>query len=271
MNEALPGENYQAGIAYIALPTDIERQDYVNLCMRTFTVCLRAEDGAFFTRIPIGADDINLIEFPETPEKLGSAVVYITEPIKNQLIIVKVLNGEDIQDLQEGQFKTKKRWGNDYVEISGSAKNRYVGITVNTEDKGEFYVTVTNKNRTARLRLEVAGDASITAYNDVNLTGYNKIVVTTPSSDSEDETSTLELKPGQVTQTAKKTVINNGDQAQVKGDELKSIMEEFLDAVVGMKVTTTQGDAPVSAADIGKFQQIRAKFKNYLSTKSFLE
>ena len=270
--EPIPGFNYPAGIGYIALPVDIDRSEYVKICLMTSTVSIRTEDGGFINRVPIGQLALNLIEFPEKPEQLGSPVVYVNEPIKNQLMIVDVYSqGESVQDLVEGQFKFKKRFGSSYVEISGSAKSKYIGITVNSESKGEFYVNVMNKNRDAKMRLEVSGDCDVVAYKNTNITSYGKNTLSSKSDKDDNKSSTFTQSSDETEFVTDKFKINKGDQAMVKGDKLKDLLSSFFDDLSSAQIVTPQGNGNFLPDFVTKIQSYKTRLEQILSEKSFLE
>ena len=81
----IEGNNPSVGIAYLALPSDLDRSEYINLCLKTSTVCMRCEDGSFYTRVPVGSSVLDRLEFPLTIQELGLPLLFINEPTKNQL------------------------------------------------------------------------------------------------------------------------------------------------------------------------------------------
>lgn len=271
--QPIQGYNQSVGIGYIALPSDIPRAEYISLCYKNSSVCIKCEDGSFYNRVPIDSVILNFIEFPFEVKDLGSPIVFINEPLKNQLIVIGVLNKvEDMQDNIEGQFKFKKKFGNSYVEIVGSAKGEYIGLTVDGQDKGEVYINVSNDTSTAKLNVEVLGDIFLKVSNNINLISHDKITLETLSNsdkDKEDSRAAFEQTKDENHFEAEKFTINSGEEAMLRGDRVKQFLDDFIDEVSKIKVATSIGLQPiVNKAQILAFKQ---KTKDLLSEVAFLE
>lgn len=271
--QPIQGYNQSVGIGYIALPSDIPRAEYISLCYKNSSVCIKCEDGSFYTRVPIDSTALNFIEFPLEINDLGSPIVFVNEPVKNQLIVLGVLNKiEDMQDNIEGQFKFKKKFGASYVEIVGSAKNESIGLIVDGQDRGEIFINVSNDKSNAKLNIEILGDANLTVSNNINFTSHNKIRLETLNDTDKNEeniSSSFEQTSSENHFEAEKFTINSGEEAMLRGDRVKQFLDDFIDEVSKIKVATPIGLQPiVNKAQILAFKQ---KTKDLLSEVAFLE
>lgn len=265
--DTIQGYNYPAGIAYVALPTDLDRSRYIALCYKTRTVCVRMDDGAFFTRVPIADRELQEIEFPEDSTKMGSPVVYVTEPVKNQIFIISTFQfPEDLPDLKEGQFKLRRRFLDSYVEISGSAKEKRVSVIVNTETGGEATFNILSKDNTGKLKLDVQGDIEIVVTKNTKLLAGESTNIATQN---DQDKSSFNQTPTNNEFINKKFTINKGDEAMIRGTAFKSFMDDLIIELSNSTVTTSIGQQPLlNKAQIAAFKE---KTQELLSTIAFLE
>lgn len=274
MIQTAEGYNFPAGIGYIALPVDLTREAYISLCYKTCTVSLRTDDGGFFNRCPISESDLNSIDFPEDINKLGSAVVFVNEPIKNQLLVVALYPSiDEVQDGKEGQFKIKRKVSDSYVEISGSGKDRFIGISVVslTDKPSEFYVRVSNKKQNSKLKLEVTGDIEVLSTKNTKLVAFDSTTIETKNSSDKNKLSQFKQTSQENHFEAERFTIDKGDQAMIRGNKMKDLFSSFFDDLSKAMVQTVDGPAPLMPDSITLIQSYKAKLEDLLSTKSFLE
>lgn len=274
MATPIDGKNYTSGIAYIALPVDIDRDRYVGLCYKTNSVCIRTEEGSFFKSVAISEMDLNFVTFPLKVNDLGSPVVYLSEPVKGQIFIVSVLtNSQNISDNVEHQFKFKRKYEGTIVEIVGSAKQKFLSFNINSDDNpGTFYVNVNNKNTNSLIKLEVGGNFELVSHKNTILTTFEKTIVQTISQDDKDRKSTFEQTVDENHFDGEKFTINNGEQAMVRGNEIKDLLSSFFDDLAKATVQDPiSGPIPLTVDTITVIQSYKTKLEDILSTKSFLE
>lgn len=267
----IEGFNKSVTIAHIAIPTDLDRARYIALCYKTQTVSVRCDDGAFFNRLPISDKDLQEIEFPDTSEQLGSPVVCINEPLKNQLLIVAVFNWTDtLPDLKEGQFKQRKRFMESYVEMSGSAKEKRLSFIVNSEDKGEICINVISKKDSGKYTVDIQGDISLIATKTITLLSQEGIEISTEKKEGE------EINKTSYNQTStenrfqnKKFIINEGKEPMMLGTKTESFLNDLIDEIAKSTVTTALGQQPLlNASQITAFKE---RTKELLSEIGYLK
>ena len=264
MISIIPGQNYSAGIGYVALPVDLPREQYISLCYKTGTVCVRTEDGGFKNRVPISENDLNLIDFPDDVHKLGSPVVYVTEPIKGSWFIVAIYPTPDkVLDGKEHQFKIRRKIQGGYVEISGSAKDKFLGFTVIGDDKpGELYLRVTNKGKNSKLKLEVTGDTEITSTKNTIITSFDSTRIETKDPKDKNQKSSFKQTSTENYFESDNIIIKSGDTVvEVRKDQLVQVTDRFGNVMVadedGWRIVTPQdvdivaGENTISMTDAG--------------------
>ena len=117
---SVAGFQWSAGIAYITIPTDIDRDVFIAESYKNGRVSMRMEDGCFFNQVPIDIDVLNFITFPSQAKEFGTAVVFVLEPTHNQPIIVARLPKNDtVGNLKENQFRISRKLGKKIIELSG--------------------------------------------------------------------------------------------------------------------------------------------------------
>ena len=128
------GEYYTGGTGYIAIPGDIDRDQYLRDCYLNKRVSIITEDGGFINRVRIGVLALGAISFPQSPKEKGSEVVYVLDESRNTLVIVDVLD-DRIGSLLEGQLKLERVWENGGIELLLDAKNNAATLVINPHNK----------------------------------------------------------------------------------------------------------------------------------------
>lgn len=265
------GENYRAGIGYLSLPVDIQRDKYVGLCYRTNTVSIRLEDGGFYNRVPISEENLNFIDFPERVTDLGSPVVYISDDLKGQIYVVSVFsNSSKLGDNKEHQFKFKRRLNGGVVEVVGNSKTKTFSINIisQSELSSTFQVNVFNKTKTSLIKLECGGDIELFSHKNTNIKSFESNILEVIDEKEEEKTK--------ITQTSKeivlegnKIILNKGDQAMLRGDVVKDLITSLIDTLIKTTVTTPDGKFPLDT--LTDFTQLKPELEKILSKKAFLE
>jgi hypothetical protein len=264
----LVGEQWSCGILYVVLPIDIDREAYINDCLMNLRVSAIAEDGAFFNRVPIDEDILNRITFPLKPKELGSALVYVTEPIHKQPIIVAKLNKRDeLSDLKENQFKLLRKLEGRSVEITGSSRSNSLNLIVNSLDaKGLINIILANKTKNSKFSIQVDGDIQMLA-SKTTINQEERFLIET--SDGENKAS-YEQTSTEHSFLGKKIIINEGEEPAVLGNKLVSFVENLIDTMIGFTVMSPQGPLPLNPVDIAKLQTYKQQAKDVLSSEFYL-
>src|SRR5690606_11243682 len=113
----------------------------------------------------------------------------ITEPNHQKPIIISALsNNDEISDLVEDQFKIKKSYNNNFVEISGSPKTGYINFCVDSDDKAEINLSIINSSQTAQLNVNTLGNVNFITNGEMNLLQKTQFVSETKDFESKEFT-----------------------------------------------------------------------------------
>lgn len=267
------GEQWAAGVAYTVLPSDIEREVYIRECYQNSRISIWSEDIGFINRVRVDEETLNFIEFPDTVEKLGTAIVFVTEPIHKQPIIVARLSKiDELGELRENLFKIKRKLGNKTVEISGSPEKGTLNLIVNAEDeKGVINILLSNNNSDGELNLSVCGGIKIDAAGNIEFLQKEKFYVKTVGKDGEDSSeASYEQTNKEHKLKGEKISINDGEEPMVLGNKIKSFIEDLIDNISAMTIVVTGTAGVFNPADITKLQAKKEELKSILSQEGFL-
>lgn len=233
-------------VGYVVLPSDADgdsRDKYVQNCISTETVTLLTIDGEFIFNSLIDKSVLQLIEFPKKFKEIGSAVVFITEPFKNQAIVIGVLNrGDDSQCLEEKQFLLRKFNETCNVSVLGDSKRGTLNIDLTRSDDKDtiLNINVRNSSKKAKINLFVDGGVNIKASGD-------KISI---DSDTMIEFGTENLNRAML------------------GDMFKTnFLDPLFDAIQKMVLTTPSGPTTPQPVNWADFQKIKDEFEDKILSK----
>ena len=105
------GGQISSSIGYITIPYDVNRDQFVETCMRK-GVCSVYRENSFgiINNVRIGIEEIQLIDWPKESGQLGSAVVMVLEPFHKIYNVVAVVatNGEVLKAKEGVRIITKE-------------------------------------------------------------------------------------------------------------------------------------------------------------------
>lgn len=280
-NRPIPikSSQYYSGIqyGYIMLPSDVDRDTFIEQCYRWERVSILIEKGGGVSHeCYITKSAIRDIEFPADYKKLGSCVMFLMDPNNGLPMIFGVLSKEDeSQLLREGFFKITKILGDGSVTVSGDAKTGVMNLTVNGGTLSQLNISVANKDRTATVNLRCNGNINIELDDTLKIISSKDVSVTAKEvlALKSSKTATLEVE-----ETFK---INTGSEAMVLGDELKTqldktnvLLQALIDILNGASIPEPGNGAPsalqlaLKTAIIGK---ALGSYTDIKSTESFLD
>lgn len=256
------GFKYNAGIAYVAIPSDLDRATYIADCYKNWHVSVRTEDGGFLNRVPITPEVLNFIEFPLTPSELGTCVQYVTdEQHQTTFIVNRFANREEIGDGREHMFQLRRKYKGQFVEISGSAKEGFINLFVDAKSiKGGLNIHINSDNDDALLNIDIAGILK-TSTKSTQLTQTDSFEVSTTDGDNE---SSYQQTATENKFFNKRFIVNDGENPAVLGNEIKTFLGNFIDEV--SKITVN--GSPIS--NLVQVQDLKKKLDDMLSKEMFL-
>lgn len=267
----IPGYQWPVGIAYVAIPSDIEREVYVSECYLNNTISLWTEDGSFFKHVPCDIDLFNWIEFPLTYKEYGTALCYVTEPTHQQpIVIARLPKRDELGELREGEFKWSKMIDGRVVEISGSAKNNFLNLILNAKErKGVINIALQSNDSSGLFNISIDGNVAIEAVGEVEVAAQKRVMIrSAEESEEEEEEVSLEMAGGDCRIKGKVFLFNEGEQPAVLGKKLKSFLESFIDKISLIAVASPTGPLPL--VDPISITALKSELEGLLSDEFFI-
>lgn len=167
-----------AGVGYICIPRNYDRDTYIKNCLANQTVCVRTENFEFLTDVYIDKVVLQNIIFPKSRNENGSLVVWVTVAKHGVPVVIGTLslknNGQET--LQENSFCLirKDNKGNVVSLVGEPTKGLDINIVNENENNG-IDINILNKFSQAALNFYVQGTVNLEIETDVNLTVGNSI------------------------------------------------------------------------------------------------
>lgn len=281
----------QAGIGYICIPKNVDRDMYVNDCLRTNTVSiLGGVHSSYFHNVSIDTVSIQRITFPKNSSKHGTPVIWIKIPLFNKPVIIATLKYEnDYYQLDEFSRNETLSYITNIVDISKRAKDAVYDINIkgSSDTPGEFNINIKNEEDEATFNLHVQGNINLHATKQINLITDEKINLSVIDEDKKERVKiTYEIEKGfyykdefgneikcvdgEVQIISKKINHNDGKEPMVLGDTLQEKLEKLIDTIMQLTVSTAFGPSSVPINN-PQFSEIKSLLKEIKSKKSNLD
>lgn len=154
-----PGFQIQASVAHIYIPKEVDRNDFVETCMRK-GICsiIRENSYGCINNVRIDKSLIQQVNWPKETGKLGSTVVVVLDSFKKVYNVVAILNGDgELNIAREGQQIFQK-----------------------STDKGTVTVTLDSNRPVFQVLVENGDVELISRGGKVNITSDNEVAVKGP-------------------------------------------------------------------------------------------
>ena len=232
------GYEWYAGVAYIACPKDIDREEYIQDCHMNYRVSVKTEDGGYYNRVPVSMDIFPHLYFPKNDDELGTAVVFVTEPKHKQpIIIARLPKTDEIGDIREGLFRGGKKEGQKSAEIFSSAKEGFLHFNVEAGDRqGRVEFSLDNDEDDCIFNIDVAGNIIIEATKSTYIHNEQEFTSIVTEGDESD----LELSI--IRQTKDRTLIG-GSHVVLNGRDIEIVHYK------GYKVIVNEDGITIDALD----------------------
>lgn len=268
------------GIGYVIIPTDVNKDEYIQYCYLNESVSILPETGGVcYNNVKVSVNCLNDIEFPEK-DNFGSCVVYLLHPTQKIPIIIGVISKHNESvSLNYKLFKLFKSKGNNSVSVCGDGSNGNLMINVVSEeqDGGQIVIDVNHYNETGVLRLRVKGDIFILTKNiEIEVSGNFKIKSKNFSLESDEflldsKKSTIKGKKLSILNNSVEIGENNL-QSAVMGETLKNnIINPLIETLKTFSMIVSGPAAVVSPETIAKLKPIQESLDNLLSNKLKIE
>ena len=164
-------QSYSTGIGYITIPTDADRDSFIETCFRRERIAIQLDEGgSIIQNCHIDKDVLQKIDFPKDKTDLGSCVVYICDRFIRKPIIIGVISKRnESQLLRENSFKRSVKSDSGRVYIEGKAKDGNLFIDVQSDflNGGSVFITLKSKDNTSKFDVKCFGNVDIYAEKDI--------------------------------------------------------------------------------------------------------
>lgn len=119
-----------AGIGYIVVPNNEDRDEYVKHCYRNHTVdIIPGMNYSKTFNIPITIEALERVSFPERTEDLGSTIVWVREDFQNRPVVIGVIkDGSEASQMSSNQRQIIQEYGNQIAQIFFDAKRSLINV-----------------------------------------------------------------------------------------------------------------------------------------------
>lgn len=238
------GDRYITGLAYVIIPSDVDRNIYVRECLKTGFLSIIGEENNIIPRVKCDKSILQTIDFPEKTGVLGSQVAYIVIPkYKVPIVVANINKLTEFNDINENQFKLNRKTDFGFVDITGDGNgNLSISVSSNQSKKGKININLTNKDNTSEFNLNTRGTFNINVSGKTIIKSEEEINVIAP-------------------------VINHneGNEAMVLGNTLAQLLKDLIQEI---SISTNNGGPLFNSANIAAYIQ---QVDDILSEKSNLD
>lgn len=281
-----------AGVGFVVVPSNIDREQYINDCYRTNTLTINGGKGyGYFSGVHADINVMQNISFPNDEENRGTAVVWVKDAISQFPVIIGVLRKQnEYYSLAENQYRLKK----DNIEktrvvelfIDGDTSSLDVNIVGDKDEPANVNIKLSSENKDSTFNLSCDNEINISSDKNVNIESNQKITIQVTDKGEvkgsiyyelgtglvyKDEfKNEINCKDSEINIISKKINHNSGKEPMVLGDTLTGILKDILTAIQKLTVITPVGisSPPVNIAD---FVSIQAKLNTIKSKISNIE
>lgn len=294
--------NYPNGLGYVVIPSNEDRQKYVETCLRTERVSIQLDfGGGVIPNCYVLTHILSEIKFPETVGKLGSCVAFMSDEYHAAPIIIGVISKMDESQLLEENIVRKTvvgTGGRVNLEANGNTGELFINVDSDYESGGAVHINLNSKNNTAKFDVKCFGEVNIYSEGDITLETLktaniqcsyvdgqekkfaSKINLTQDGFTYEDKTGNIIQVVGENINIKPVTRLNvfEGGSPMVLGDILKTQLEivtaRIDNALLAIKTAPATGLAFAYQAGMKVIlatQLTKESFENINSEKSYTD
>lgn len=288
--KGIPSENLPCGVGFVIIPNNVDIKTYKEDVYRSGRISIYGGYGhSNFYNILIDREVLQRVKFPEKVGEMGSPIVWINIPKHNEPIVIACLKyDEDFHSTSE--FRSRTTRGNDGnlvdFDLDGKKGKATLNIVGNAKSDGELEINISSVNHKGKFKLIVDGrilektsDSTIrisekqmiSAVTDKKGIVKSKFELNSESEyrlDYEDEFEnkirSTEDKLNIRADKSKKIDFGDGKEPLVLAKTLKSLLDEYDDALSKMTVPTAFGPSGTRIND-AEFRAVREKFETFFS------
>lgn len=237
------GNYFSGGIAYAALPADIDRDLYLKDCYMNRRISIAMEDGAFINRVPISIGNLGQTSFPLTTKELGSKLIYILDESKNYPLVVDVVS-DDVDELIEGQLKISKKHNSQTIDLIFDARHNNATLALHHSNDKPAELNMFVKDRDGRAKLNVEVDGEIKQIVPTYVIGTNDFVI----KNLDEENTLVQISKEVGSFNLDRISINNSSNSVTLNKETVSLFTKILNLLASTTVLVNNVPTPLSTA-----------------------
>lgn len=246
------------GLAKIIVPSDVDRDLFVNKCLHLSVVSILSEQETPIHNVICPGHLLRELKFPITYQSHGSAVLYGVDGSSNQVYIIAVLDKVDeISGNKENSYHVQKFSDNSKIIFSIDPDENLINISLVGKTQSKFLLNLTNADSLVRItangQVEINATDKVTVHsNHVEIkTDLNEIII---DQDAEE-----------IRLNSENVIIGDGSQAALLGNLFMDLYMEFIDQIAASTITTSIGQMPLLNKE--KIIEYKEKFKETLSAR----
>lgn len=297
-NQMLPkGNRPTMGVGYVIIPSNVEREEFVDVCYKTNTLSILTEGSMVFHNVLVDVDAMQSVEFPEEESPYGTPVIWASLNT-GQVFVVGVLikKGQISKSQDEKSMRIIRADEKGSVSMNFDGVRHQIDLNVNSIDgASRLNIVATDPKGESLIDFKVGGNFQLFVSNTISFYTNKKFEIVIFDEEVKEERTkflyvfqegfTYEDEFGnkllinkdfmRIQHNSGKTfeinesAISLGSETSsaekaVLGDTLKSILDELFDEIAKLTVNTPLGPSTVPI-NIAAFQQIKAKLETILS------
>ena len=246
------------GLGYVIIPRndDVDRDEFVDMCLKTSTILLLTKNGEQFEHVKVNNSLFNDIKFPTEEDELGSIVIFgYLSDISYPVILGTIPNGEELLNQAENTFKLSRSLNESNIEIVGNASIGSLSLKVNTNEEGVLQLSI-NGDIDSNLNINSSGNVNIQANKIKGVARESFNFKVKALGETEETNISYELGTG----FAYKDEFNNeisldGDKILLKGKRynmtaendasVKTLLNDIITEISNITTSTALGIQPI--------------------------
>ena len=281
-----------AGVGFVVVPSDIDREQYINDCYRTNTLTINGGRGyGYFRGVHADINVMQNISFPSGDENRGTAVIWVKDAISQLPVIVGVLRKQnEYYSLSENQYRLKR----DNVDktrvvelfIDGDTSSLDINVVGDKDEPANVNIKLNSENKDSIFNLSCDNEINISSEKNINIESNKKVSIQITDKGELKSSIFYELgtgfvykdefenevncKDGEINIVSNKINHNSGKEPMVLGDTLATILEDILKSIQKLTVITPVGTSTIPV-NVSEFAIIQSKINTIKSKKSNIE
>lgn len=287
---SIPSNNLYSFIGFIFLPPNLNREEYIQICQSTEQVSvIDLEFNRVIHKVRVGRNTFKEIQFPQSTDSLGSAVICLNLEIREQYVVIDTIKAYDdvVLTQLEHSFRIFRKNNASLVDFHIKGLTGELDIVIDSGDQENIQSNWSffNKKRKAFLRLYIQGIFHLIAEKLLYIVGYDilEIKIVKKGKDhiklklqkdkgivySDDYKNEFEInKDGNMVFNPKnKFIVGEENYSVVLGELMQEAVDNIIDELVQATIITETG--PKSLSNAATIAGIKKKTAKTLSKYHF--